>query len=194
MILKIFFSIMLSVQDRLYALAESQAGYFTSAQARAVGVSNQELHYLRGRGSVMQVAHGIQRLVRFPVSRHEDVLVAVLWAGPGAVASRETALAVYGIGGIVPQRIHVTLPGPFRGVRYGVEVHRAPLVADEITVREGVPVTTPTRAIADVATTQPHLAEIALRDALESGLVRRGTIISATERYPVIAALLERVG
>ncbi len=193
MILKILFSIMTTVQERLYELAEPQAGYFTSAQARAEGISNQELYYLRGRGHIVQVAHGIQRLARFPASLHEDVVVALLWAGPTAVASHETALVVFGVGEAVPQRIHVTVSRAFRGARDGVEVHRSQVASDEITSRDGVRVTNPLRTIADVAQAQPQLAATALSDAIESGLVRRRRAIAAVERYPALVTLLEEV-
>ena len=170
--------------DRLYRIAEPQAGYFTTAQAKLVGVSRQELHYLRRSGDLAHVAHGIQRLARFPASSHEDIVVACLWAGSDAVASHESALVVYGIGEAMPATIHVTVPRLFRGRRAGVTVHHAELAPDEYTHRDGVPVTTPLRTIADVATRDPSGASAALTEALEEGLIRRGQLGRAVSRYP----------
>ena len=46
---------MLTVMDRLYRIAEPQAGYFTTAQAKEIGVSRQELYYLRESGDLLGV-------------------------------------------------------------------------------------------------------------------------------------------
>ena len=173
-----------TVLDRLYRLAEPQAGYVTTSQARGVGVSRQELYYLRQSGDLMHAAHGIQRLERFPVSPHEDIVVACLWVGSGAVASHETALVVYGIGGAMPATIHVTVPRAFRGHRKGVTVHRAELDSDERTSRDGVPVTVPLRTIADIAAGDPSGARVVLMEALERGIVRRAQLSRAAVRYP----------
>src|SRR5665811_415750 len=181
---KSIFTFVHSAMDRLYRLAEPQAGYFTTAQAGEVGVSRQELYYLRHRGDITGVAYGIQRLTRFPASPHEDMVVACLWVGQGAVASHESALVVYGIGEAMPGTIHVTVPRVFRGRRAGVTVHRAVIAPDERTTRSGVRVTTPLRTMADVALGDPAGARAALTDALERGLVRRGQLKSAAVRYP----------
>lgn len=175
--------------DRLYRLAESQAGYFTTAQAGDLGVSRQELYYLRQRGDLRQAAHGIQRLAHFPASPHEDIIVACIWAGPEAVASHDTALVVYGIGEALPATIHVTVPGAFRGHRKGVTVHRTELDDDEVTRRDRVPVTAPLRTIADVAPGDPSGARVALSEALERGIVRRGQLSRAASRYPKVESV-----
>jgi predicted transcriptional regulator of viral defense system len=183
-----------TVLDRLYRLAEPQAGYFTTSQAREVGVSRQELYYLRQSGDLLQAAHGIQRLERFPISSHEDIVVACLWAGSGAVASHETALVVYGIGGAMPATIHVTGPRSFRGRRKGVTVHRAELDADERTSRDGVPVTAPLRTIADVTAGDPSGARVALSEALERGIIRGAQLGRASVRYPAAESVFAGAG
>ncbi|GBE24047.1 hypothetical protein BMS3Bbin02_00312 [bacterium BMS3Bbin02] len=187
---KSIFTFMSTVLDRLYRIAEPQAGYFTTAQASEVGVSRQELYYLRRSGELLKVTYGIQRLARFPASRLEDVVVACLWAGPRAVASHETGLVVFGIGDAMPPTIHVTVPEAFRGRKPGVTVHRAEVAPDERSSRDSVPVTVPLRTIADVARTDPAEARIALQDALERGIVRRRELARAAERYPDLAAIV----
>lgn len=175
---------MQSIMDRLYRLAESQAGYFTTAQAHAVGVSKQELYYLRERGDLRKAAHGIQRIVRFPATRHEDIMVACLWAGPEAAASHATAMVVYGIGEAMPSVIHVTVPHRFRGTRRGVLVHRAPLADAEVTRRDGIPVTSPLRTIADVAAGDAPGAAAGLSDALALGIVHPADLREGAQLYP----------
>ncbi len=172
------------VMDSLYRIAEPQAGYFTTAQAKEEGISRQELYYLRQGGDLLHVAYGIQRLARFPASSHEDIVIACLWAGGDAVASHESALVVFGIGEAMPATIHITVPRVFRGRQGGVKVHHADLAPYERKYRDGVPVTTPLRTIADVATLDPSGAKAALADALERGLIRRGHLGRAASRYP----------
>ncbi len=186
---KSIFTFMQTVMDRLYELAEPQAGYFTTAQAGAVGVSKQELYYLRKRGDLRKVAHGIQRIVRFPTTKHEDVMVACLWAGPEAVASHATAMVAYGIGEAMPSVIHVTVPHRFRGRRRSVLVHRVPLSDKEVTHRDGIPVTSPLRTIADVAEGDPRGAAAGLTDALARGIVHTADLREAAETYPMASAL-----
>ena len=172
-----------NVMDRLYRIAEPQAGYVTTAQAKEVGVSRQELYYLRRSGDLLQVAYRIQRLARFPASPHEDIVIDCLWAGSDAVASHESALVVYGIGEAMPATIHITVPRVFRGRRAGATVHHADLAPDEYTRRDGVPVTTPLRTIADIATRDLSGAGVALTEALERGLIRRAQLGRAASRY-----------
>jgi len=171
---------MSSSVDVLYRLAEPRAGYFTTAQARDVDVSRQQLHYLARTGSIDRVAHGIYRLRRFPAQRFEDVIVACLWAGEDAAASHDTALAVYELTDAMPARIHVTVPRPFRGQRRGVVVHVAGLDEGERTVRAGVPVTTVERTIADLVGQSGTMAAVeAATQALERGLVTRRRLRAA---------------
>lgn len=57
---------MQTVLDHLYDIAESQAGYFTTAEAGNLGVSRQELYHLRRRGDVR--AGGSRHPAACPVS------------------------------------------------------------------------------------------------------------------------------
>lgn len=158
----------------LYPVAERQGGYLTTSQARDLGVSHQQLYYLSRSGSIERVAHGIYRLKRFPSQPFEDVIVATLWAGEGAVASHETALAVYGLTDAMPPVIHVTVEGRSRGRKRGVAVHNAPLREGERSMRGGVPVTSPARTIRDVAARYgTDVAAEAAREAVARGVITR---------------------
>lgn len=163
--------------DRLYILAEPQAGYFTTRGAAASGVSTRLLtHYLHA-GDIERVAHGVYRLTRFPAHRFGAAIATTLWAGEGSVISHDSALAVFGLGAAMPAVVHVTVPRPFRGRRGGVMVHNASLTADEVTVWDEVPVTGVERTLIDVATqTDPALAAAAARDARRDGLTSSGRI------------------
>jgi predicted transcriptional regulator of viral defense system len=155
----------------LYDLAAAQSGYFTTAQAQGLGVSRRALAYRVETGDLVRIEYGIYRLAHYPSQPFEDVIVACLWAGEDSAASHETALAIYGLADAMPAQIHITVPRPFRGRRRGVVVHHAPLQENECTVRDGVPVTTVERMLADVArTSEATTVAAAAQQALSRGL------------------------
>lgn len=174
----------------IYDLAAGQGGYFTTAQAQALGVSRRALTYRVDTEDLIRIEHGIYRLTRHPSQPFEDVIVACLWAGEGSAASHATALAIYGLADAMPAKIHITLPRPFRGRRRGVVVHHAPLEEEERTIRDGVPITTVARTLADAARTSDSMTVVtAAEQALGRGLI-------STRRLRKLAAsdnILERV-
>lgn len=137
---------------RLGDLAMDQHGYFTTAQARAAGASNQALHSLLRTGSVERVSWAVYRVPSLPASPLGPYMAATLWPRGGGVLSHETALEVYDLSDTNPSKIHITVPTRFRNDRpvpASYVLHRANLDPDEIGRVEGVPVTKPARAIRD---------------------------------------------
>jgi hypothetical protein len=55
--------------QRLFELASTQAGYFTAAQARALGYSARSLQHHVGAGHFDRVSRGFYRLVGVPADR-----------------------------------------------------------------------------------------------------------------------------
>jgi predicted transcriptional regulator of viral defense system len=80
--------------DELFSIAQAYSGYFTTAQAAKAGYSLPLLHKYLVNGRVLRVRRGIYRLVHFPASEHEDLVVLSLWADQAGVFSHETALAL----------------------------------------------------------------------------------------------------
>jgi predicted transcriptional regulator of viral defense system len=165
--------------DRLYRLAESQAGYFTTQQALAAGMDRSTLrHHARPGGRYERVRRGLFRLRHFPSSPHEHVMAAWLpLRDTGGVVSHESALELYDLSDVIPTTVHISLPRANRGQRPrpGVRIHtveRSPWPGDTRIVA-GVAVTSPARSIVDAldAGTQPEQIERAIRQALERGLV-----------------------
>lgn len=174
--------------ELLYELAEPRAGYFTTTQAAGAGISRQQLSYLARTGSIDRVAHGIYRLRRFPAQQFEDAIVACLWAGEDAVASHDTALAVYELTDAMPADIHISVPRSFRGRRAGVVVHTAPIEDRDRAMRAGVPVTAVGRTIVDVMQRSgTDLAVEAAEQALARGLVTRRRLAVALEGHGDVA-------
>jgi very-short-patch-repair endonuclease len=79
-------------------------------------------------------------------------MAAVLACGPGAVLSHGSAAQLWGLPWREGNRVDVTVPGTGgRSPRRLVIVHRAPLRPTEVTVQDGIPVTSPSRTVVDLA-------------------------------------------
>lgn len=155
-------------------LADAHAGYFTTAEAAAEGVSRRALSHHASTGTLDRVEYGIYRLRRYPAQRFEDLIVVTLWAGTDSAISHESALVVHDLGDAMPAVTHVTVPRSFRGHRPGVLVHGEPLAPDERVVIETVPVTSVERTLLDVAgSADPGLVRRAAREALDRGLTTK---------------------
>jgi predicted transcriptional regulator of viral defense system len=167
--------------EKLYEVASSQGGYFTSAQALDAGYTYRQQHYHTQRGTWLKIERGIYRLRDYPPADREDLIRLTLWSHnqkgePQAVASHETALSIHQMSDLMPGKIHLTVPK--RGFRKeppaGVVLHTANLSGDEIEQRHGYRVTTPLRTLLDAAASpisQEHINS-AVQDALDKGLIR----------------------
>ena len=166
----------------------TQAGYFTSRQARDCGYSWALLSHHAATGRFVRARRGLYRLRDYPSSTHEEVMAAWLAAGPGAVISHESALAILGVGDTVPDRIHVTVPRSSRGSRRprGVAVHTSEqsLPPYDVVVRNGMRVTAPVRTIIDVtrAGLGPDLVSQAINELIDRGLATDDQVCTAANR------------
>ena len=169
--------------DRLYETAESQAGYFTASQAREHGFSWERLSDNVKRGRFLRPFRGVYRLSHFPSSAHEDLFVAWLRTGPHSIISHESALTLYNLSDVLPGEIHVIIPRTASRRRPGLRLHTNSLKPEEITNREGLPVTTAARTIADVAINglARELVVQSIREAIERGLTSREELLAQAE-------------
>ena len=159
----------------LYSLAEAQGGYFTAAQARAAGVKQVRLVQLNGQGVIERVTRGVYRLTNYPVSALGQYMEAALWPqvrrrDAHGIVSHESALAIYGLSNASPAKIHLTVSPQFRIRRVvpkQIVLHYQDLEPTDVHQVEGVPVTTPARAIRDVH--REHLGPSLVRQAIEDG-------------------------
>lgn len=170
--------------DELYRIAEPQGGYFTSAQAAGAGFSRKLLWHHEKTGKLIRVAHGIYRLAHFPGSGYEDLFVAWLKCGPNSAISHDSALALYDLSDMLPGRVHITVPRTASRRRTGIRMHTNRLRPGDVVKREGLPITTVPRTIADAARgglSEDHLAR-AIRDALRRGLTTRPALLAEARR------------
>lgn len=162
--------------DALFGVGQAQAGYFTTRQAARAGYSAQLLAYL-GDKKVLRVRRGIYRLVHFPTSEHEDLVVSWLWSEHTGVFSHETALALHDLSDALPSKVHLTMPASWRRRRLrvpaGLVLHFADVGERERTSFGAVPVTAPLRTLADCieADVAPGLLDQAVSQARRRGLI-----------------------
>lgn len=168
-------------EERLFEVADGQAGYFTAKQALEAGYGYPLQHYHRERGHWVPVGHGLFRLRRYPEGENEHLTRLWLWSRnregePQAVISHETALALWDLSDLMPEKVHLSVPRGFRKrAPAGVIVHKAELAEGDVGEWGGLPVTTPLRTLLDVAKDRrvsPEHLEAATREAIERGLVR----------------------
>lgn len=191
----------LETYNKLYRIAEPQAGYFTTAQAAAAGVDRKRLARYAVAGRLERIRPGIYRLVPFPRSPHEDLFVAWLETGPGSVISHDSALALFELSDVLPAAIHVTVPPTASRRHPGLRLHTNQISPQEITRYDALPVTTVARTIADVTLNglADELVEQAVQEAVRNGLTTPALLIAAAEpRGPrvtrIIRRALERMG
>lgn len=162
--------------DALFEVAQGQAGHFTTRQGAAAGYSPQLLAYL-GAKKVARVRRGIYRLVHFPASDHEDLVVLWLWSEHSGVFSHETALALHDLSDVLPGRVHMTLPASWRRRRLrvpaGLVLHFADIAGADRASFSAVPVTAPLRTLEDCldAHVAPSLVRQAVLQARQRGLI-----------------------
>ena len=161
----------------LFEMASTQDGYFTTRQAAKAGYSRPLLaRYLRN-GKIIRVRHSIYRLVHYPSSDHENLVVVWLWSKHQGVFSHETALAMHDLSDALPAKVHITLPAAWKKRRLtvpdGVELCYADIPTGERSWFGAVPVTAPVRTLIDciAAAVPPELISQAHTDGLRRGLI-----------------------
>lgn len=184
--------------ERLYRVAESQAGFFTARQAADAGMARSTLsQHARSDGRFERVAQGVYRLRRFPSSPHEHVMA--MWLSlndPDAVVSHESALELYDLSDVIADEVHLTVPrsARWRRRRPGMHLHYVsrPVAGQHVL---GLPVTTVERTIADYIQDagQPEQAEMAVAQALRRGLTTIPRLrAAAKDRSERVRSLIEQ--
>jgi len=173
--------------DRLYEIASSQQGYFTTKQAIAAGYADNTHPFHVKTGNWIREYRGIYRLARYPQTERPDLVLWSLWSRnrddePQGVYSHQTALSIYELSDIMPPKLHITVPPGFRrnsAIPKVLVLHRARLHKDEIESMQGFRVTRPLRTISDLileGSVSPDILTQAVAEALKRGLLSRTEI------------------
>src|ERR1051325_4586792 len=154
-------------------VAGRQRALVTRAQLRELGIGRRAIDYAIARGRLHPIHQGIYSLVPFAVLPPLALeLAAVLACGDGALVSHRSAAAVWGLRRSVDGDVHVTVVATETGRRRpGITVHRVKtLDPRDIRRYQGIPVTSPARALLEIA---PDLTERELERAIDEALIKR---------------------
>lgn len=145
----------MNLHDDLCALAAVQHGVISADQVAFAGASEHQLRTLRRGDRWDRPTRRVFRLVGAPETPLTPVMTALLDAGPGAVASHQTALAMWRVPGFELVPTHVSHPrgGVFRPETNSTVHTSRRMSPDHIVVMDGVPVTLAGRALFDLAAT-----------------------------------------
>jgi predicted transcriptional regulator of viral defense system len=164
----------------LSEVTELQWGLATSAQARSRGISPMTITRLCKSGDFIRIAHGVYRDAGSPSDEHEALRAAWLMTEPDKpayerlsehpvsfVVSGESATRLHNIGDLRAPHHEFTTPSRKQTQRADTRYRIATLPEQDITIKNGLPVTTRERTIADLIESRHDLSLIAdaLRDA-----------------------------
>jgi predicted transcriptional regulator of viral defense system len=145
------------------ALAAEQYGVVSRRQLLAAGLTHAIVRRRVTNGRLIQIHRGVYAVGHDRLTLDGHWLAAVLAAGPGAVLSHREAAALHELRPSNRTTVDVTVAAQRRVA--GVRVHRVrALSEDDVTVVDGIPVTSVARTLVDLAAVVPTLA---LRKALE---------------------------
>ena len=120
-----------------------------------------------------------------PLTKRGKWLAAVLAMGPGAFLSHRSAAALWGLAGDRP-KVDVNAPRGRQirpGRRSGIKVHRCKFDPGEVTMRDGIPVSTVARTLFDVAErSQPYELKNAWDEASRLKVLRIAEVAAVYER------------
>lgn len=148
-------------------LAARQHGVVTVAQLTAAGATRNAIAHRVENRRLTPLHRGVYRLGQTE-TRLTQLMAAVLAGGPGAALSHHAAAELHGFGPERPGPIDVTVAKGHARTKPGLRVHRAREL-ERVHIR-GIPVTTVTRTLLDLAATLPRRD---LQRAVEEAQVQR---------------------
>jgi predicted transcriptional regulator of viral defense system len=177
------------VARRLYKMAQSQQGFFTTKQATRAGFAEKTHAYHVKVGNWIREHRGLYRLADFPTVERPDLMLWYLWSQnrqeiPEGAYSHDTALSLHELSDIMPSKLHMTVPKHFRRNSRIPEVlvlHRADLAEGDVQEMHGMRVTRALRTILDLlqaGQVDRSLVRQAIDEAMRRGLVSRKQIDS----------------
>ena len=137
---------------KLADLATRQHGVVSRRQLRATGMSEAAIKHRVAVRRLHRMHRGVYAVGHPHLTAHGRYLAAVLACGGSAVLSHRSAADLWELRPSWSPRLDVTLPSLHPRRRSGIAVHATrSLPRAEVTVRHGIPCTTPARTIVDLA-------------------------------------------
>lgn len=144
---------MQSVRIRVARLAERQWGVVGRIQLLKLGVSASSISRWLANGLLHPVHRGVYAVGHGSLGIKGRLAAGLLFAGPGARLSHQTAAWWWGLLQSEPRRIHVSAPGARRSLAEVCVHHPREL---ERTTHRKLPVTPVVRTLLDIAGTLPY--------------------------------------
>jgi len=176
----------IDIRSELMKKALEQGGFFTADQAIKLGFSQKNHHYYVKRGQWEKVIRGIYRFIPIE-SELSEYWLWYLWSidrskKPQAIFSHETALLMYGLSDLNPEKIHITVPKKFRkgtDIPKILFLHKSDFDITETKTIDGLRVTTVLKTLIDIIDEQrvsDEFIEQATKEALAKGLLSKADI------------------
>jgi very-short-patch-repair endonuclease len=165
--------------ERVGTIADLQRGRVNRAQLLSVSVSDRTIRTLIKGGTLSRRHRGVYIFGHTTGVEFGDETAALLACGWDAALTSESCLAVWRLVKPPAGPVHVAMAdGAHLASRPGIRVHRSRNVDPrDLTVREGLPTTTPARALLDYADAvlddADDCTERELERALDEGLSSR---------------------
>ncbi|HVW47550.1 MAG TPA: type IV toxin-antitoxin system AbiEi family antitoxin domain-containing protein [Solirubrobacterales bacterium] len=165
-------------------IARRQHGVVGRRQVEGLGLSGNSIDRLVRIGRLHRVHLGVYAVGHDAVTRRGRWMAAVLASGDGAVLSHRSAAALWEVWGSGTGEAHVTVPRKTRSQR-SIRRHFSVLPVDEVTVRDGIPVTSAARTVLDLAAERgAAAAESALREMEYLRIYEAVSLPVLLGRYP----------
>lgn len=177
--------------ELLGTFTADQWGMITSRQAKSIDVDGVTLHRLEEAGHLDRVRRGVYAATIVPVTAAREEQAAWLslnasepaWKRPpldpdGGVLSHQSAARLLGLGELVNDRITLTTPRRRTSRDPDLKFKTERLAADDVTMIDGLPVTTALRTICDLLGQHvdgSHIATI-IRQAVAANMVQLDTL------------------
>ena len=169
------------------ALAGVQYGVVTRQQLRDLGVGDTGIRERLRTKRLHRIHRGVYAVGHSALPARAHWMAAVLACGDGAVLSHTAAGAHHQLRASSASRVDVTVPRR-SGSRHqhGIRLHRSGrLTPEDVTVRDGIPITTVARTLLDLADV---LQRPALKRAIDEAeylrLLDMTAVIAAVDRNP----------
>ncbi|MGW4750319.1 type IV toxin-antitoxin system AbiEi family antitoxin domain-containing protein, partial [Streptomyces sp. NPDC004290] len=178
--------------------AADQWGLVTAAQAKELGLSAVQLLRLTEAGLLENVSRGVYLLAAGGTPRHVDIKAAWLRLQPktfawdrrpghpdSGVISHASACQLHELGDIPAPDVEITVPRRRTTTEPFVRLRTAPLDVAEITIIDGLPVTTATRTITDLLQAKAdggHIGGV-IADAVRRDLINLDDLAGRVQPY-----------
>ena len=174
----------INVDRCLAELAERQHGVVARWQLIGLGISRRAIDTRLGAGRLHRLHQGVYAVGHVAISRRSRWMAAVLAAGPRAALSHRSAAQLWGLLSGSAIATEVTRPGYFRP-RPKIAARQSLLPPDELTRVDGIPVTSLSRTLLDLASVgSRRQVEKAFNEAEVRGLTDTLSVSDLLGRYP----------